>query len=140
MNKVVLVGRLTADPDVRYSQTSDSQMAIARFNLAVDRKIKRENEQNADFISCVAFGKTAEFIEKYFSKGMRIGLSGHIQTGSYTNQNGVKVYTTDVIIDECEFVESKKEQNTVPELPPAASDDGFMNIDDDGITEQLPFN
>lgn len=131
MNKVQLVGRLTKDAEVRYSQ-GDSQMAIARFTVAVDRRGKN-NE--ADFISCVAFGKTAEFIEKYFSKGNRIGVCGHIQTGSYTDKDGKKVYTTDVIVDEAEFVENKCNAETPA---PQKSDDGFMNIPDN-IDEDLPF-
>lgn len=107
MNKVILMGRLTRDPEVRYS-SGENATAVARFSLAVDRRFKREGEQNADFISCVAFGKTAEFIEKYFRKGMRMTLAGRIQTGSYTNKEGNKVYTTDVFVEECEFAESKK--------------------------------
>ena len=108
MNKVVLIGRLARDPEVRYSQ-NDTSMAIARFSLAVDRRRSANNQdgQSADFISCVAFGRTAEFIEKYFTKGRRIGVYGHIQTGSYTNKEGAKVYTTDVVVDEAEFVESR---------------------------------
>lgn len=104
MNSVQLVGRFTRDPDVRYT---DSGTSIARFNLAVDRIYKRDGEQNADFISCVAFGRTAEFIEKYFFQGMKMGMTGRIQTGSYTNKDGQKVYTTDVVADHVEFVESK---------------------------------
>lgn len=136
MNKAIFVGRMTADADVRYSADNN---AIARFTLAVDRKYKRDNEPTADFITCVAFGKTAEFIEKYFSKGKKIGLTGHIQTGSYTNKDGAKVYTTDVIVEECEFVESKADapSNDAPRAEQKASD-GFMNIPDD-IQEELPF-
>lgn len=140
MNNVTLLGRLSKDIDVRYSQNSSNNTAIARTSIAVDRKIKRDGEPTADFINIIAFGKTAEFLEKYFSKGMRIGVRGHIQTGSYTNKDGVKVYTTDVIVDECEFVESKNShtennggQNN------NASGDGFVNIPD-GIDEELPFN
>ena len=108
MNNVVLMGRLTRDPDVRYSTQGDSQMAIARFTLAVDRRFKRNgDDQNADFISCVAFGKTAEFVEKYVNKGTKLTLSGRIQTGSYTNKDGQKVYTTDVVAENVEFAESK---------------------------------
>lgn len=142
MNKVILMGRLTRDPEVRYS-SGENATAVARFSLAVDRRFKREGEQNADFISCVAFGKTAEFIEKYFRKGMRMTLAGRIQTGSYTNKEGNKVYTTDVFVEECEFAESKKasEENRdtgyVPNNAPGS--DGFMNIPD-GIDEELPFN
>ena len=133
MNKVQLVGRLTKDAEVRYSQ-GDSQMAIARFTVAVDRRGKN-NE--ADFISCVAFGKTAEFIEKYFSKGNRIGICGHIQTGSYTDKDNKKVYTTDVVADEAEFVESKSSAEQGKEQP-KVDENGFMNIPDD-IDEDLPF-
>lgn len=150
MNKVVLIGRLARDPEVRYSQ-NDTSMAIARFSLAVDRRGRSNNSQDgqtADFISCVAFGRTAEFIEKYFTKGNRIGVYGHIQTGSYTNKDGAKVYTTDVVVDEAEFVESKGEASnnagsgfTAPAYnqAPAPAGDGFMNIPD-GIDEDLPFN
>lgn len=105
MNTVALVGRLTRDPEVRYS--ADNQLAIARFTVAVDRPFSRDEQQNADFIPCVTFGKSAEFVERYFTKGMRIGLTGRIQTGSYTNKDGNKVYTTEVVADRVEFVESK---------------------------------
>lgn len=135
MNKVQLVGRLTKDAEVRYA-TTDTSMAIARFTVAVDRKVKKEGEQTADFISCVAFGKIAQFVEKYFAKGNRIGLCGHIQTGSYTDKDGNKVYTTDVIVDEAEFVESK---GSAVESKPATDENGFMNIPDN-IDEDLPFN
>ena len=107
MNKVILMGRLTRDPEVRYSQGGENPLAIARYTLAVDRRFKRDGEQTADFISCVSFGKTAEFAEKYFRQGMRITISGRIQTGSYTNRDGVKVYTTEVVVEEQEFAESK---------------------------------
>ena len=106
MNKVILMGRLTRDPDVKYT-AGDNPMAIARYTLAVDRRFKRENEATADFISCIAFGRTAEFAEKYFRQGIRIVVSGRIQTGSYTNRDGAKVYTTDVVVEEQEFAESK---------------------------------
>lgn len=137
MNSVQLVGRLTRDPEIRYS---DGGSSVARFSLAVDRRYKGENGPTADFPSCVAFGKTAEFIEKYFSKGMRIGLQGRIQTGSYTNNDGVKVYTTDVIVENCEFVESKGAQasNNASSDYPEPGEDGFVNIPDD-IDEELPF-
>ena len=147
MNKVVLIGRLARDPEVRYSQ-NDTSMAIARFSLAVDRRRSANSQdgQSADFISCVAFGRTAEFIEKYFTKGRRIGVYGHIQTGSYTNKEGAKVYTTDVVVDEAEFVESRGDNAandsgfTAPSQSQAApAGDGFMNIPD-GIDEDLPFN
>ena len=147
MNKVVLIGRLARDPEVRYSQ-NDTSMAIARFSLAVDRRRSANSQdgQSADFISCVAFGRTAEFIEKYFTKGRRIGVYGHIQTGSYTNKEGAKVYTTDVVVDEAEFVDSKGDNPngesgfSAPSQSQAApAGDGFMNIPD-GIDEDLPFN
>lgn len=142
MNKVILMGRLTRDPDVRYSN-GENATAVARFSLAVDRRFKRDGDQKADFISCVAFGKNAEFIEKYFRQGMRVTICGRIQTGSYTNRDGQKVYTTDVVVEEQEFAESKKasEENhdagPVPNNAPGS--DGFMNIPD-GIDEELPFN
>ena len=107
MNKVILMGRLTRDPEVRYS-AGENSMAIARYTLAVDRRFKRENEATADFISCIAFGKAAEFAEKYFRQGIRIVVSGRIQTGSYTNRDGNKVYTTDVVVEEQEFAESTR--------------------------------
>lgn len=136
MNSVQLVGRFTRDPEVRYT---DGGTSVARFTLACDRKYKKE-EDAADFISCVAFGKTAEFIEKYFEKGNRIGLNGRIQTGSYTNKDGQKVYTTDVIAEGVEFVESKAGNKTGGRPDPMeASGDGFMNIPD-GLDEELPFS
>ena len=108
MNKVILMGRLTREPDIRYSQNANGSMAVARFTLAVDRRVKREEtEQNADFISCVSFGKPAEFAEKYLHQGTKIAIVGRIQTGSYTNRDGVKVYTTDVVVESAEFAESK---------------------------------
>ena len=106
MNKVVLMGRLTRDPEVRYSQ-GENALAIARYTLAVDRRFKRDGEQTADFINCVVFGKSAEFTERYFRQGMRVVVCGRIQTGSYTNRDGVKVYTTEVVVEEQEFAESK---------------------------------
>lgn len=138
MNSVQLVGRLTRDPEMRYT---DGGSTIARFSLAVDRRYKSENGPTADFPNCVAFGRTAEFIEKYFRKGMRMGCQGRIQTGSYTNNDGQKVYTTDVVVESCEFVESKASQQ--PEennngFGPA-DENGFMNIPDD-IDEELPFD
>lgn len=141
MNKVIMIGRLTKDPEVRYLQGENS-MAIARFNLAVDRRIKKDSEQSADFINCVSFGKTAEFIDKYFKKGTKIALVGRIQTGSYTNKEGQKVYTTDVVVEEVEFAESKgsgDNQQTSRPTPSQSTGDGFMNIPD-GIDEELPFN
>lgn len=144
MNKVILMGRPTRDPNVSYSQNSDN-MAIARITLAVDRKGRRTedgNQQTADFINCVAFGRQAEFMEKYIRQGTKIAVTGRIQTGSYTNRDGQKVYTTDVVLDEIEFAESKREtQNNAPSAPAygAPDSDGFMNIPD-GIDEELPFN
>ena len=153
MNKVVLVGRLTRDPEVRYSQ-GDSATAVARYTVAVDRRFKRDNEPTADFIPCVVFGRSAEFAEKYFRQGMRVSVSGRIQTGSYTNKDGVRVYTTEVIVEEQEFAESRAESeanrgsfqynNASASQAPASAPsmdagDGFMNIPD-GIDEELPFN
>lgn len=141
MNKVILVGRFTRDPEIRYS-TGENATATARFSVAVNRRFKNaEGNYDADFINCVAFGKTAEFIEKYFRKGMAIGLTGRIQTGSYTNKDGQKVYTTDVVVEETEFVESKggNTDNATPSRPAPSNGDGFMNIPD-GIDEELPFN
>lgn len=143
MNKVVLMGRLTRDPDIRYSQGNEP-MCIARYTLAVDRrKAKKDGEQSADFISCVAFGKSGEFAEKYLHKGTKICVSGRIQTGSYTKQDGTKVYTTDVVVEDHEFAESK---NSAPQASATSSNngqkadlDGFMNIPD-GNDEELPFN
>ena len=145
MNKVILMGRLTRDPEVRYS-AGENALAIARYTLAVDRRFRRDGEATADFISCVSFGRTAEFAEKYFHQGMRVSISGRIQTGSYTNRDGNKVYTTDVVVEDQEFAESKAASqangnNYTPARPEpsAASGDGFMNIPD-GIDEELPFN
>lgn len=144
MNKVILMGRLTRDPEVRYAQ-GDSTTAIAKFSLAVDRRFKRDGEeQTADFINCVAFGGTAEFLEKYGRKGTKFVVEGRIQTGSYTNKDGNKVYTTDVVVENIEFAESKASSDNsngyVPqERPQPSSGDGFMNIPD-GIDEILPFN
>lgn len=148
MNKVILIGRLTRDPDVRYSQGANST-AVARYTLAVDRRFKRENEQSADFINCVAFGKSAEFAEKYYRKGTKILISGRIQTGSYTNRDGAKVYTTDIVVEEQEFAESKATseshspsggyQTSPAPSPTGDMGDGFMNVPD-GIDEELPFS
>lgn len=138
MNKVILIGRCTRDPEVRYSQ-GENATAVARYTLAVDRQFKRDGDQSADFINCIAFGKRGEFAEKYLRKGTKIAVVGRIQTGSYTNKDGQKVYTTDVIVDEHEFVESKAaSQNNGSGSTPVSSD-GFTNIPD-GIDEQLPFN
>lgn len=138
MNKIILCGRLARDPEVRYSQ-GDKPMAIASLTLAVDRKFKQDGQPTADFINCKAFGKIAEVIEKYVTKGTKIAVVGHIQTGSYTNKNGQKVYTTDVMIDELEFCESKNSQQSNNQPAPAPSGDmGFMKIDTD--MDSLPFN
>lgn len=145
MNKVVLMGRLTKDPDVRYTEGSDSK-AIARYTLAVDRKTKDANgNRQADFITCVAFGKSGEFAEKYLHKGMKICISGRIQTGSYTNKDGNKVYTTDVVVEEHDFCEGKSTDSTAQTAPAQTTAgaqsamDSFMQIPD-GIDEVLPFN
>ena len=161
MNKVVLVGRLTRDPEVRYSQ-GDNATAVARYTLAVDRRFRRDGEPTADFIPCVIFGRSAEFAEKYFHQGMRVSISGRIQTGSYTNKDGQKVYTTDVVVEEQDFAESKAAASSYtggyqqqggyqsapePQAAPAptnrpapseAVSDGFMTIPE-GIEEELPF-
>lgn len=134
MNKVILMGRLTRDPEVRYTQ-GDEPVAIARYNLAVDRKYKKEGEQTADFVSCVAFGKNGQFAEKYFHKGMKIAITGRIQTGSYTNQKGDKVYTTDIVVEEHYFAESKGDSQPKAQPEP---DSGFMSVPD-GIENDLPF-
>ena len=134
MNIVVLTGRLTKDAEVKYTQGNEP-LAIARFTLAVDRRTKKDGEQSADFISCVAFGKRAEFLEKYGKKGTKFNVEGSIQTGSYTNKDGNKVYTTDVIVNNIEFGESKSAGGTQE----TQSTDGFVNIPD-GIDEELPFN
>ena len=152
MNKVILMGRLTREPDVRYSQNADGSMAVARYTLAVDRRRARNNndEQSADFISCVAFGRAGEFAEKYLHQGTKIVVTGRIQTGSYTNKDGQRVYTTDVVVEEQEFAESKAASSAAgttaytpsrPE-PSAAAGDGFMNIPDgDSVEDEgLPFN
>ena len=150
MNKVILMGRLTRDPEIRYSQ-NDTSMAIARYSLAVDRRFARRNEgsneQIVDFINCVAFGRSAEFAEKYFRQGMRVLITGRIQTGSYTNKDGQKVYTTDIVVEDQEFADSKgaagnNEGGFAPARPSAPAmdaGDGFMNIPE-GIDEELPFN
>lgn len=148
MNKWVGIGRLTRDPEIRYSQGENST-AIARYTLAVDRRRTRDGEQTADFINCVAFGKSAEHAEKYYHKGLKVCVSGRIQTGSYTNKEGQKVYTTDIVIEEQEFAESKaaSQANGVQTNPTASQgsgkaeqkgEDEFMNIPD-SIDEELPF-
>lgn len=142
MNKVILMGRLTRDPEIRYSQ-GDKPTAVARYTLAVDRRFKREGEPTADFINCIAFGKLGEFAERYLQKGTKIAIIGRIQTGSYTNKDGVKVYTTDVVVEKQEFAESKNSSNNASasnnSVPTTNTGDGFMNIPD-GIDEELPFN
>ena len=140
MNKVILMGRLTRDPEIKSSQ-GEKSTTIARYTLAVDRRFKRDNEQNADFIGCVAFGKSAEFAEKYFRQGIKVVITGRIQTGSYTNKDGQKVYTTDVVVEDQEFAESKatSQQNQRNNSTPATDSDGFMNIPD-GIDEEMPFS
>ena len=151
MNKVILMGRLTRDPDIR-STAGENATTVARYTLAVDRRFKRDGDQTADFISCVSFGRTAEFVERYLHQGTKVVGCGRIQTGSYTNRDGVKVYTTDVVVEELEFAESKSaaaesagrtyESAPVRDTAPAnapMTDDGFMNIPD-GIDEELPFH
>lgn len=156
MNRVILMGRLTRDPELRYSQ-GERTMAIARYTLAVDRRGRRNaqggNDQTADFINCVAFDRQGEFAEKYFRQGMRVLISGRIQTGSYINRDGQKVYTTDIIVDDQEFADSKgasadmsgygnSYQQPAPQQPAPSSSigDGFMNIPDGVEDEGLPFN
>ena len=145
MNKVILMGRLTRDPEVRYG-AGENSTAVARYTIAVDRRFKRDGEQNADFIGCVASGRNAEFAEKYLRQGTKIVLTGRIQTGSYTNRDGQKVYTTDIVVEEQEFAESKAAtagnggQNNYSRASSAPSDaNGFMNIPD-GIDDELPFS
>ena len=162
MNKVILMGRLTRDPDVRYSAGSGEQQAIARYTLAVDRRVRRDNNdpnaQTADFISCVAFSRSAQFAEQYLRKGIKIAVTGRIQTGSYTNRDGVKVYTTEVVVEDQEFAESKQASENyqrsdssrpapsygmpasaaAPIPAPETTDGGFINIPE-GLDEELPF-
>ena len=148
MNKVILMGRLTRDPEVRYSQGANPT-AIARYTLAVERRFKRDGEPTADFINCVALGKAGELAEKYFRQGLKVTVAGRIQTGSYTNKDGVKVYTTDVFVEEQEFAESKNSENTNANTngnansnsnsTPANTGDGFMNIPY-GVDDELPFS
>lgn len=160
MNKVILMGRLTRDPEVRYSNGSDSAMAIARFSLAVDRRFKRAGDSaEADFFNCTAFGRQAEFVEKYLKQGTKILVSGRIQNDNYTNREGQKVYSVQIIVEEVEFAESKNasagnggynnagRDNFAPagaprsgRPAPAAADGGFMNIPDGVDDEELPFN
>ena len=147
MNKVILMGRLTRDPEIRYSQ-GERSTAVARYSLAVNRTFKRDGDPDADFINCVAFGRQAEFAEKYFRQGLKVIVTGRIQTGSYTNKDGQRVYTTDVVVEDQEFAESKAAseshmnsgfQAAPAPAPSAPAGDGFMNIPD-GIDEELPFN
>lgn len=148
MNKVILMGRLARDPEIRYSQNENST-AVAKYTLAVERRFKREGDQGADFISCIAFGKSGEFAEKYLHRGIKIVISGRIQTGSYTNKEGRKVYTTDVVVEEQEFAESKNANQSQPArqnnqdtgISPYGNSpfDGFTNIPD-GIDDDFPFN
>ena len=143
MNKVILMGRLTKDPEIRYTK-GEKAMAVARYTLAVDRRFgRKDGEQTADFIPCVAFGKAAEFAEKYFHQGLKIAVTGRIQTGSYTNREGNKISTSDVIVEEQEFADSKAaggsaEVNNSKRTGSQEADDGFMNIPD-GIDDELPF-
>ena len=139
MNKVILMGRLTKDPSITYT-TGGNAMCVAKYTLAVDRRFKREGEQSADFIPCTAFGKAAEFVEKYCYQGTKLVVEGRIQTGSYTNREGQKVYTTDVMVESQEFAESKNsggENNTKP--APKVDADGFMHVPEDLDNEGLPF-
>ena len=147
MNKVILMGRITRDAEIRYTQ-GEKSTAIARFSLAVERRFKSDNDeqQNTDFISCIAFGRVAEFLEKFGRKGTKFVLDGRIQTGSYNNKDGQKVYTTDVVVENIEFAESKNSSGSggstnqpAPAPSSSSAGDGFMNIPD-GINEELPFN
>lgn len=145
MNKVIMMGRLTRDPEIRYSQGENS-LAIARFSLAVDRRFKRPGEPDADFFNCTAFGKQAEFAEKYLKQGTKMVVVGRLQNDNYTNKEGQKVYSTQIMVDELEFAESKASgnenggyQQTSRPNPSQAVGDGFMNIPD-GLDEELPFN
>ncbi len=144
MNKVILMGRLTRDPEVRYSTSGDNQLAIARYTLAVDRRFKRDGDQSADFIRCVAFGRSGEFAEKYFHQGTKIVVEGHIQTGSYQDKDGKTVYTTDIVVENQEFAESKaaSDDNSYQAQPAASAPIGneFMNIPDNADELGLPFN
>lgn len=144
MNKVILLGNLTRDPEIRYSQ-GEKQMAIARFSLAVNRRFAKDGETNADFLNCTAFGKTAEFVEKYFRQGNRMGIVGRIENNNYTNKNGEKVYSVQIMVEEVEFAERKsaqsnnQAQNQNQPAQTNSADDDFMNIPD-GIEDGLPFN
>ena len=138
MNKVILIGRLVRDPEIRYTQGENS-MAVARFTLAVDRRFKKDNQPTADFISCICFRKTAEFVEKYCKKGTKLVVDGSWQTGSYTNKDGNKVYTNDCLVDNCEFAESKATAEQNQKNDNKSGNDDFMNIPD-GVEDGLPFN
>ena len=138
MNKVIIIGRVVRDAEIRYSQGASST-CIARYTLAVDRKFKQEGQPTADFIKCIAFGKLGEFAEKYLHKGIKIAVTGRIQTGSYTNKDGQKVYTTDVVVEEQEFCESKSSNKSQGNDRPQTSSDDFMSIPD-GVEDGLPFN
>lgn len=144
MNKVILLGNLTRDPEIRYSQ-GEKQMAVARFSLAVNRRFAKDGETNADFLNCTAFGKTAEFVEKYFRQGSRMSLVGRIENNNYTNKNGEKVYSVQIMVEEVEFAERKSSQsnnqtkNQNQQAQTNGGDDDFMNIPD-GIEDGLPFN
>ena len=140
MNKVILMGRIVRDPEVRYSNGANGSTAVARYTLAVDRKFKQEGQPTADFINCIAFGKLGEFAEKYLRQGIKIAVTGRIQTGNYTNKDGQKVYTTDVVVEEQEFCESKSSQQTQNNDRPQTSSDGFMSIPDNLEDEGLPFS
>ena len=137
MNKVIEIGRLTKDPEIRYSQGANTT-CVARYTLAVDRKFKQEGQPTADFINCIAFGKLGEFAEKYLHKGTKIAVTGRIQTGSYTNKDGQKVYTTDVVVEEQEFCESKSQSNS-QQQPTPSNDNSWLDIPD-GVEDSLPFN
>ncbi|MDO5392914.1 MAG: single-stranded DNA-binding protein [Eubacteriales bacterium] len=136
MNKVMMIGRLTRDPEIKFSG-NDNSMAVARYTLAVDRRYKKEGEQSADFVSCVVFGKGAEFVQKYLHKGTKVAVCGRIHTGSYKNKDGNTVYTTDVIVDEHEFAGNKNSDGTTAKAETETDKDGFMNVPDG---EELPFD
>ena len=138
MNKVILIGRLVSDPEVRYSH-GDNPTAVARYRLAVDRRYKRDGEPTADFVPCVAFGKNGEFAEKYLTKGTKIAVSGRIQTGSYTNKDGQKVYTTDVVVEEHDFCESRSSAGQAASPYGRPDENGFTDLPD-GIDDELPFS
>ena len=138
MNKCILMGNLTRDPEIRYSQ-GENATAVARFSIAVNRRFARQDEDDTDFFNCVAFGKQAEFVEKYFHKGSRMLLSGRIQNNNYTNNNGEKVYSVQIIAEEIEFAECKNSSSSNDNAPSKPSHDDFMEIPDD-VEDGLPFN